>query len=278
MSSTPRAASGWDDGFGWRVKGDGQNPMMPGRLAGKVCIVTGAAGGIGRGGAERFAARGRADRRRSISASPLGNAPWNGPDVVAVPVDLADRARTDARDATRRSRRSVRRTCSSPRRRSRAAPATSSTSPMPTGTDMSTVNLTGTFRVCRAAAPGDGRRPARVAASSPSARSTASCPSRTPRNMSRSKGGVAMLTRAMAVDLARYGILVNMIAPGPIDVPNNGDMYRRAEACGSARRRGGARRCRACPRTAPERRCSLPRTRAATSPAPRSPSTAASRR
>ena len=35
-----------------------------------------------------------------------------------------------------------------------------------------------------------------------------------------------MLTRAMAVDLARHGILVNMIAPGPIDVPNNGEMYR----------------------------------------------------
>jgi len=37
---------------------------------------------------------------------------------------------------------------------------------------------------------------------------------------------VAMLTRAMAVDLARHGILVNMIAPGPIDVPNNGAQYR----------------------------------------------------
>jgi NAD(P)-dependent dehydrogenase (short-subunit alcohol dehydrogenase family) len=35
-----------------------------------------------------------------------------------------------------------------------------------------------------------------------------------------------MLTRAMAVDLARHGILVNMIAPGPVDVPNNGAQYR----------------------------------------------------
>ena len=30
------------------------------------------------------------------------------------------------------------------------------------------------------------------------------------------KGGVAQLTRAMAVDLARYNVLVNAIAPGPI--------------------------------------------------------------
>ncbi len=35
-----------------------------------------------------------------------------------------------------------------------------------------------------------------------------------------------LMTRAMAVDLAGFGILVNMIAPGPIDVPNNGEMYR----------------------------------------------------
>jgi NAD(P)-dependent dehydrogenase (short-subunit alcohol dehydrogenase family) len=34
-----------------------------------------------------------------------------------------------------------------------------------------------------------------------------------------SKGGVAIMTQVMAVDLARYGIRVNAIAPGPVDTP-----------------------------------------------------------
>lgn len=34
-----------------------------------------------------------------------------------------------------------------------------------------------------------------------------------------SKGAVAIMTQVMAVDLARYGIRVNAIAPGPVDTP-----------------------------------------------------------
>jgi NAD(P)-dependent dehydrogenase (short-subunit alcohol dehydrogenase family) len=40
-----------------------------------------------------------------------------------------------------------------------------------------------------------------------------------------SKGGVLMLTKAMAVDLAAYGILVNCIAPGSIRVERNAPYY-----------------------------------------------------
>ena len=40
-----------------------------------------------------------------------------------------------------------------------------------------------------------------------------------------SKGGVRLLTKAMAVDLARHGITVNMIAPGPIAVPHNAETF-----------------------------------------------------
>lgn len=34
-----------------------------------------------------------------------------------------------------------------------------------------------------------------------------------------SKGGVVLLTKVMAVDLARFGIRVNAVAPGPVDTP-----------------------------------------------------------
>jgi NAD(P)-dependent dehydrogenase (short-subunit alcohol dehydrogenase family) len=79
------------------------------------------------------------------------------------------------------------------------------------------VNLSGTFHVCRAALPllrasGGGRI---VTVSSQyglvgGAGSPAYCAA---------KAGVIGLTRAMAVDHAAEGILVNCVCPGPIDTP-----------------------------------------------------------
>lgn len=40
-----------------------------------------------------------------------------------------------------------------------------------------------------------------------------------------SKGGVLMLTRAMAVDLAQYSIRVNAIAPGPIETERSAPIF-----------------------------------------------------
>lgn len=43
-----------------------------------------------------------------------------------------------------------------------------------------------------------------------------------------SKGGVVVLSQVMAVDLAEYGIRVNVVAPGPIDTPLVARMHDRA--------------------------------------------------
>ena len=40
------------------------------------------------------------------------------------------------------------------------------------------------------------------------------------------KGGIEALTRAMAIDLAGYGIRVNALMPGSIDTASQGDEYR----------------------------------------------------
>ena len=45
-----------------------------------------------------------------------------------------------------------------------------------------------------------------------------------------SKHGIVGLTRAMATDLAAYGILVNCLAPGPITVERNASLFTAQQA------------------------------------------------
>ena len=86
------------------------------------------------------------------------------------------------------------------------------------------VNLDGAFHVCQAAArimAASGRGGAIVTIGS--VNSLAAEPGAA--QYVASKAGVLGLTRAMAVDLAAYGIRVNMIAPGPIEVPRNAALF-----------------------------------------------------
>lgn len=97
------------------------------------------------------------------------------------------------------------------------------------------VNLTGGFRLMRAAARvmiagGGGGRMVNIASVNSIASQAGAA------SYATSKGGAAALARAAAVDLARYGILVNAVAPGPIATEAYRAIYDEPEADAAIRR------------------------------------------
>jgi NAD(P)-dependent dehydrogenase (short-subunit alcohol dehydrogenase family) len=193
------------------------------RLAGKRAVVTGAAGGIGGAVAGAYAAEGARVVAMDLPA-PLAAARWKSQEISPCPVDLADRtdiAAGFARAAADLGGIDV---------LVAAGALKGGTGNAADVTDEDwdryiAVNLTGTFLACRAAARSmiAGGRGGRIITIG-SVNSFMSEPNAAP--YVASKGGVAMLTRALAVDLAMHNILVNMIAPGPIEVPNSAGQYR----------------------------------------------------
>lgn len=193
------------------------------RLAGRKAIVTGAAGGIGGAITDAFAREGASVVAMDLAA-PLAGAAYLPPSIARVPIDLADRASIAAAFA------SALETLGGLDVLVTAGALKGGSGNAAEVTDEAwdryiAVNLTGTFLCCRAAARAmiAGGRGGRIITIG-SVNSYVSEPGAAP--YVAAKGGVAMLTRALAVDLADQGILVNMIAPGPVAVPNNPDQYR----------------------------------------------------
>ncbi|MFV1999439.1 MAG: SDR family NAD(P)-dependent oxidoreductase [Acidimicrobiia bacterium] len=81
------------------------------------------------------------------------------------------------------------------------------------------VNLSGTFRVCKAAAPYLISQKAGCIINLSSMLDRVGIQGRT--GYAASKGGVLMLTRTLALELADHGVRANAISPGPFATPLN---------------------------------------------------------
>jgi NAD(P)-dependent dehydrogenase (short-subunit alcohol dehydrogenase family) len=195
-----------------------------------VALVTGAGSGIGRASARRFAAEGaavvvadvRGDAAEAVAAEIRGG----GGRAVAVGVDVRDPAQVDAvmsKAVEEFGGLDVLMT---------AAGVLGFGSVVETEPDawdrVIGVNLTGTYLCARAAIRRMRERGGGAIVTMSSSTGAHDAAPGTAAYIA-SKGGVAMLTKAIAVDHASEGVRANAIAPGPTDTPMLGEVMTEEE-------------------------------------------------
>ncbi|HEY2053212.1 MAG TPA: SDR family NAD(P)-dependent oxidoreductase [Solirubrobacterales bacterium] len=199
--------------------------MLDTGLAGRLCLVTGAASGIGRATAEILAGEGAKLALWDLDAAGLETVPTTGaPSVERSVVDVADTAAVATAVAALPSPVAAVVHCA----------GIYTTSPLPEvdeeGWDrVLSVNLKGAFNVSQAVAPGmtEAGGGAIVLFGSFAARTgglRASAP------YASSKAGVAGLTKHLAQWGGPHGIRVNCIHPGFIQTPMNAILSDQAKA------------------------------------------------
>lgn len=197
--------------------------MTP-RFAGKVVLVTGAAGGIGAATVRALLAEG-ATAVASDLKPPASDLAIDA--AIFITADVTDRASVDRLVAQTQE------IAGHIDALVHTAAILGASGPFETlraedWTRYIDINLTGTFNTCQAAARSmiaTGTKGRLVTMGSVNA--FAAEPEAAP--YVASKGGIRLLTKAMAVDLARHGIAANMVAPGPIHVPRNAELFARPE-------------------------------------------------
>lgn len=189
--------------------GESASAARLGRLAGQVALVTGAASGIGAAVARRFAEEGA-----SVVAADLAELPA-APGIEPRTLDVADPASVEAAVDAVLARHG--RIDSLVHAAGIGQEIPFLDTPLATFDRIIAVNLRGTFligqRVARAmrdAGKGAIVNIASVAGLRGSIGRAA---------YGGSKGGVVIMSQVMAVDLAAFGIRVNVVAPGPIETP-----------------------------------------------------------
>jgi NAD(P)-dependent dehydrogenase (short-subunit alcohol dehydrogenase family) len=202
------------EGSGWQAGG------FPTKLEGRVALVTGAASGIARAAAQRFA------REGAYVVAADSSAPGGLETVKLIQADggLASFIQVDVSQADQVNR--MVETIFS--QHGRLDVLFNGAAILFYGTAVETaeeawnrmlaINLTGTFLCCRAVLP---HMIERGRGSIINIASTTGAHDACARAVAyvTSKGGVHMMSRAMAIDHAKQGIRVNVICPGPTDTP-----------------------------------------------------------
>jgi NAD(P)-dependent dehydrogenase (short-subunit alcohol dehydrogenase family) len=199
---------------------------MAGRLEGKVCVITGASGGIGGASAEAFAREGG----RVVGVDLLPGAPGE----LSLEVDVTDDAAV--RDMYARVRAELGRV--DVLFNNAGISPTDDGSVLDTSLDawqrVQDVNLKSVFLCCKHGIPhllegggGSVINTASFVATMGAATSQIS--------YSASKGAVLSLSRELGVQFARSGVRVNALCPGPVDTPLLRELFAK-DAAAAARR------------------------------------------
>lgn len=189
------------------------------RLKGKVALVTGAAGGIGRGIALKYAQEGASvgvlDLRADAAQTVADEIAATGGQAIALGADITQEADVEAAVATLQDR---------------FGPVTvlvNNAATMPSGRLHETspadfdrclaINLRGAYLVSRAVLPDMLAQGIGSIIHMASVTGILGLPGIAA--YSATKGGLIALARAMSTDYARYGVRVNAVSPGTIDSP-----------------------------------------------------------
>ena len=192
---------------------------MAGRLEGKVCVITGASGGIGSAAVEVF-------RREGATVAGIDLAD-DSPGDLALAVDVTDEAAVRDMFAAVRERFG----------RIDVIFNNAGISPSDDGSVLDTtletwqrvqdVNLRSVFLCCRHGIPHllDNPPPIRGSVVNTASFVAVMGAATSQVSYTASKGGVLALSRELGVEFARRGVRVNALCPGPVDTPLLRELY-----------------------------------------------------